>query len=59
MNTINTPFTYDVRVRDRLVKRGQLDPKDIEKHLASLPDVTDKCEPLDIPQPALGEPNEE
>ena len=51
--TIN-PWEWDVRVRERNLRKGILDEKDVEKHLAQLPDVADQAEPLGIPQPALG-----
>ena len=47
------PWTMDVRVRERNLKSGALTDKDLEKHLAALPDVADQSEPFGIPQPAL------
>ncbi|MGH7439694.1 MAG: hypothetical protein ACRENE_28730 [Polyangiaceae bacterium] len=51
--TIN-PWEWDVRVRERNVRKGILDDKDIEKHLAALPDIGDQVESIVIPAPALG-----
>jgi hypothetical protein len=51
--TIN-PWEWDVRVRERNVGKGIFDEKDIEKHLAQLPDAADQAELITIPQPALG-----
>jgi hypothetical protein len=51
--TIN-PWEWDVRVRERNLRKGVLDEKDVEKHLAQLPDVSDKAESVAILQPALG-----
>jgi hypothetical protein len=51
--TIN-PWEWDVRVRERNVRKGVFDDKEIEKHLASLPDVADQAEAIGIAQPALG-----
>ena len=51
--TIN-PWDLDVRVRERNLRKGILDDKDVEKHLAQLPDLADQAEGLAIPQPALG-----
>jgi hypothetical protein len=51
--TIN-PWEWDVRVRERNLRKNILDEKDVEKHLSQLPDVADQAEPLGIPQPALG-----
>jgi hypothetical protein len=47
-------WDLDVRVRERNFRKGILEEKDVEKHLAQLPDVADQAEPLGIPQPALG-----
>ena len=51
--TINS-WEWDVRVRERNVRKGILEDKDIEKHLSQLGDVGDQAEPIAIPQPALG-----
>ena len=51
--TINA-WEWDVRVRERNVRKGILDDKDIEKHLAQLPDVGDQAESIGVAQPALG-----
>jgi hypothetical protein len=51
--TIN-PWDWDVRVRERNLRRGVLDEKDVEKHLSQLADVAEQSEPVAHPQPALG-----
>jgi hypothetical protein len=51
--TINA-WDWDVRVRERNVRRGIIDEKEIEKHLAQLPDAADQIESMNHPQPALG-----
>jgi hypothetical protein len=51
--TIN-PWEWDVRVRERNLRKGLLEDKEVEKHLSSLGDVADQAESLVIPQPALG-----
>lgn len=51
--TNQNPWTMDVRVRERNLKSGALTDKDLEKHLAALPDVADQSEPFNIAQPAL------
>jgi hypothetical protein len=51
--TIN-PWEWDIRVRERNVGKGIFDEKDIEKHLAQLPDAADQAEMIVIPQPAIG-----
>lgn len=43
----------DIRVRDRLLASGALDPKVLEQHLAELPDLEAESEPLQFDQPAL------
>jgi hypothetical protein len=43
----------DVRVRQRNLSSGKLDPKVLEKHLSQLPDLADACEPVSLEQPAL------
>jgi len=49
----NAAWTYDTRVRDRLLVSGALDPKVIERHLAELPDLEGHAEAIPIAQPAL------
>ena len=51
--TINS-WEWDVRVRERNLRRGVLDEKDVEKQLAQLPDVAEQAETVNYPQPALG-----
>lgn len=47
------PNLLDVRVRERFLTSGLLDPKVLEKHKAELVDVGDRCESVDLSQPAL------
>jgi hypothetical protein len=53
VKTIN-PWDWDVRVRERNLRKGILDDKDVEKHLTQLPDVGDQADSVTLPQPALG-----
>ncbi len=46
-------FKYDVRVRERLSRRGELNEAEIEKHIASLPDVSANAADVELKQPAL------
>jgi hypothetical protein len=46
-------WMYDLRVRERLLGSGQLDPKVVEKYLADLPDLEAHAEKLPFAQPAL------
>jgi hypothetical protein len=51
--TIN-PWEWDVRVRERNLRKGIFDEKDVEKHITGLPDVGDQAESIVLPQPAIG-----
>jgi hypothetical protein len=51
--TIQT-WDWDVRVRERNLRRGFFDEKDLEKHLAQLVDAAEQAESIVISQPALG-----
>jgi hypothetical protein len=52
-NTKLNPWDWDLRVRERNVKAGVIDDKDLQKHLAGLTDVSDQVESFSVPQPAL------
>lgn len=47
------PHVFDLRVRDRNLATGAVEPKALDKYLAELPDSGDRCEPVSIPQPGL------
>ena len=47
-------WDWDVRVRERNLRRGIIEEKEVEKHLGALPDVADQAESISHPQPALG-----
>ncbi len=51
--TIN-PWEWDVRVRERNLKKGVITEKDVEKHVRELPDHADESEAVGATQPALG-----
>jgi hypothetical protein len=51
--TINS-WDWDIRVRERNLKNQTVTEKDLEKHVAQLPDLADQAEAVSIPQPALG-----
>ena len=38
----------DKRTADRYIRQGQIEDKAWEKHLKSLPDVSDKCSPVEV-----------
>jgi hypothetical protein len=46
-------WVYDMRVRDRLLESGSLDPKALERYLAELPDLEGHADSLPFDQPAL------
>ena len=54
MTTQKTPWDLDVRVRERNIRKGVLDEKDIEKYLKDLPDQSANAENVTLPQPAVG-----
>jgi hypothetical protein len=43
---------FDVRAIERNIRKGLITRKDYDKHLKSLPDVTDKIAPRDAPTTA-------
>jgi len=51
--TINS-WDWDVRVRERNLRRGIIDEKEVEKHVALLVDMSEQAETVNYPQPALG-----
>ncbi len=51
-NKIN-PWDLDIRVRDRNLKNGRLQDKDVEKFLGALPDLAETTTSFDTAQPAL------
>jgi hypothetical protein len=46
-------YYFDIRVRDRLVAGGTLDPKVLEQHVAELVDLEAQAVSIEIDQPAL------
>jgi hypothetical protein len=46
-------FKYDVRVRERMLKRGLLTESELGKHVDALADVTDQVIEVELKQPAL------
>lgn len=47
-------FKYDVRVRERMLKKGLLSDKAVAEHLQALPDREGATDALPLDQPALG-----
>jgi hypothetical protein len=56
MTNQKTPWDLDVRVRERNLRKGVLDEKDVEKYLKELPDSAANAENVATPQPAVGAP---
>ena len=51
-------FKYDVRVRERMLKRGMLTDSELSKHVDALSDVTDQVIEVELKQPALQKESE-
>lgn len=47
-------FKYDVRVRERMLKRGLVTEADIKRHLEGLSDLEPTSGRVELPQPAIG-----
>ncbi|MCG3172056.1 MAG: hypothetical protein GMKNLPBB_00201 [Myxococcota bacterium] len=43
-----TPIQLDKRLTDRLIKKGLVSDKDVQKHQASLPDISGNAEVVNI-----------
>ena len=46
-------FKYDIRVRERMLKRGELSASELSKHVDALADVADQVVEIELKQPAL------
>lgn len=60
----NNPWLFDLRLRDRNVRSGALDEKELTRHLGALKDLEAETEVFGLAQPAIGdgvdeEPEEE
>jgi hypothetical protein len=54
MTSQKSPWDLDVRVRERNLRKGVLDEKDVEKYLKELPDVSANADNVSVAQPAVG-----
>ncbi len=52
---MNDSFKYDVRVRQRMLDKGQLTEAEVQKHLAGLADSAAQAEVLTVTQPSAGD----
>lgn len=50
---IDEEFRFDVRIQDRMVKKGLVTKEELDKRLANLKDIEGDSEPLDLEQPGL------
>ncbi len=53
MNIIEDEFQFDVRIQERLLKKGVIKKEELEQRLAALEDKEDESEPLELDQPGL------
>src|SRR5947207_2026078 len=51
-------FKYDVRVRERMLKRGLLTESELSKHVDALADVTDQGVEVELKEPARANESE-
>lgn len=54
MTTSKVQWDMDVRVRERNLKQGVIKPEAVNEMLASLPDVADLGQAMELVQPAVG-----
>lgn len=54
--SIEEDFIYDVRIRERMLAKGELEKKQLEQRLEALQDVEAQAEAVELPQPAVGSP---
>ena len=52
MSKTPNSWEIDLRVRDRNIQKGILDPTDVEKYLSGLFDVGGTCDTVTLYQPA-------
>jgi hypothetical protein len=52
------PLKYDIRVRERLLRKGLLNESEVKVHLDSLSDLGDRAVEIELKQPALQKESE-
>lgn len=52
-NTKISPWDLDIRVRERNLKNGRLEEKDLDKFISSLPDLASDTVSFGTAQPAI------
>ena len=50
-----SPQDFDLRIRERSIAKGVIEPKALDKYLADLPDLQADAETITVEQPALDE----
>lgn len=48
---IEEEFRFDVRIQERMVKKGLVSEEELQQHLSALKDVESESEELDLEQP--------
>lgn len=51
----NNPWLFDLRLRERNVRSGALDEKELNRHLSALKDLEAETETFGLAQPAIGD----
>lgn len=51
----NNPWLFDLRLRERNIRSGALDDKELTKHLGALKDLEAETETFGLAQPAIGD----
>lgn len=50
---IDEEFRFDVRIQERMVKKGLVTKEELEKRLATLKDIESESEAINLDQPGL------
>lgn len=50
---IDEDFRFDVRIQERMVKKGLVTKEELDKRLSNLKDVEEQAEALELQQPGL------
>lgn len=51
--SIEEEFRFDVRIQERMVKKGLVEKEELQKRLEALADLENESELLDLEQPGL------
>jgi hypothetical protein len=50
---IEEDFRFDVRIQQRLLKKGLVQESELSARLAGLKDLENECEPMEVEQPGV------